>query len=101
MPAIPVHPELERQVRQWRADLDTAMKLEELPLSEEHNRDVAAADFARVFRDYGIAVETLPPAEAAARVAASRIKPDLVLALLTWAEPFIAMPEHKQAPPLA
>ncbi len=86
--------ELERQVRQWRSDLGTSMKLEELFLVEFQNREPAPDEYARIFREYGIDVETLPPSEVAARVARSRIKSDLVVALIDWAGPVHALPEH-------
>src|SRR5262249_37049371 len=44
------------------------------------------AGYARVFRDYGIDVEALSTEEAAARIADSHIKLDLVLALDRWAK---------------
>jgi tetratricopeptide (TPR) repeat protein len=95
--------DLRRRVRQWLTDLETATKLEEilmelmsptvrdrlLPGSTEPEpaaRPGVDAGFARVFREYGIDVETLPTDEAAARIAVSHIKLDLVLALDRWAE---------------
>jgi len=79
--------DLGRRVRQWSTDLDTAAKLEEIRLEsyDLESRERSYSDFAQVFRDYGIDVETLLPEEATARVAASRIKLDLVLALGNWA----------------
>jgi eukaryotic-like serine/threonine-protein kinase len=85
--------ELGRRVRQWATDLDTAAKLEEIRLEsyeigeygnlEEYDRGYA--DYARVFRDYGIDVDALSAEEVTARVAASKVKLDLVLALGSWA----------------
>jgi eukaryotic-like serine/threonine-protein kinase len=79
---------LRRQVRQWGTDLDTAVKLDEIRLEwyDHRDDDRKYADFARAFREYGIDVEALATEEAAARVAASRIKVDLVLTLGSWAE---------------
>jgi tetratricopeptide (TPR) repeat protein len=79
--------ELERRARQWLTDLDTAAKLEEIWLEahEFEYDDRWYADFARAFRECGIDVELLPEKEAAARVAARRIKLDLVMALTSWA----------------
>jgi tetratricopeptide (TPR) repeat protein len=78
---------LARRVRQWLTDLDMAAKLEECRLQNlgKRNHPRMIAGYARLFRDYGIDVETLPTEEAAARVAASAIKLDLALALRTWA----------------
>jgi tetratricopeptide (TPR) repeat protein len=79
---------LEQRVRQWLTDLDTATKLEEIRLEsfgeEDYNR--VDTDYSRAFREYGIEAEALPEAEVTARVAASQIKFDLVLALGNWAE---------------
>jgi tetratricopeptide (TPR) repeat protein len=75
-----------RRVRQWLTDLDTAARLEEIRLEgyDLEDRDRGSADFARVFRAYGIDAEAQTAAEATARVAASRIKLDLVAALGNW-----------------
>jgi eukaryotic-like serine/threonine-protein kinase len=95
--------DLDRRVRQWLADLETATKLEEilmelmsptvrdrlLPGSTEPGpaaRPRVDAGYARVFRNYGIDVEALSTKEAATRIADSQIKLDLVLALDRWAE---------------
>src|SRR5262249_28647132 len=78
-----------RQLRQWLMDLDMAGKLEGVQLEwfEHGDRLRVITDFAKAFRDYGIDVEALPPEEAAARIAASRISADLVLALDDWRRP--------------
>ena len=79
--------ELHRRVQQWFTDLDTAVKLEEIrpEFTETEARDRLYADYARVFREYGIDAEALSTSEAADRIAASQIKLDLVLALDRWA----------------
>jgi tetratricopeptide (TPR) repeat protein/serine/threonine protein kinase len=79
--------DLRQQVRQWVTDLDMAVKLEEIRLEwyEHSDKDRYHADHARAFRDYGIDLKALPTEEAAARMAASRIKLDLVVALGGWA----------------
>jgi tetratricopeptide (TPR) repeat protein/serine/threonine protein kinase len=79
--------QLRQRVRQWLTDLETAAKLEEIRLEgyDLEDRDRWYADHARVFREYGIDVETLSTEEVTARVAASQIKLDLVLALGNWA----------------
>jgi tetratricopeptide (TPR) repeat protein/serine/threonine protein kinase len=76
-----------RRVRQWLIDLDTAAKLQEVELDSQgaQDRDRVYAEFARLFRDYGIDVEALSVDAAAAQVAGSRIKLDLAHALITWA----------------
>ncbi len=73
--------------RSWLADLDMAAKLEEIWLewSDHQDNDRQSVDYARAFREYGIDVEALPTEHAAARVAASGVKVDLVLALNSWA----------------
>jgi tetratricopeptide (TPR) repeat protein len=79
--------ELARRVQQWLTDLDTAGQLEEIRLESFDQNELywGHADYARVFRDYGIDVEALSSEEATARVAASQIRFDLVLALGNWA----------------
>ncbi|MFO0954047.1 MAG: tetratricopeptide repeat protein [Isosphaeraceae bacterium] len=70
----------------WVTDLEMAARLEEIRLGRyDQERDTGYADYARVFREYGLDVETLSVDAAAARVASSRIKPDLTLALDNWA----------------
>jgi tetratricopeptide (TPR) repeat protein len=84
--------ELRRRVRQWRTDLGTAMRLEQIRLDrcplkgEEPVVDWRAADTAYrdEFRAYGLDVEALDPDEAAARIRASTIKDRLVAALDDW-----------------
>jgi len=78
---------LHRRVQQWLTDLDTAAKLEEIRMefTEREPRDRVYAEYARVFRDYGIDVEVFSTEEAAARIANRHIKLDLVLALDRWA----------------
>jgi serine/threonine protein kinase/Tfp pilus assembly protein PilF len=93
--------DLHRRVRQWLADLETAAKLEQIMMefsgpsrrdrprvgsTEPAARVEGDAGYARVFRDYGIDVEALSTEEAAARIADSHIKADLVLALDRWAK---------------
>jgi tetratricopeptide (TPR) repeat protein len=85
------HTRLSPQVRQLGKDLRMRVTLEEIRLTQaavkDNHFDLAGADrlFASAFRDYGIDVDALPPAEAAARVRASRITDDLVAALDAWA----------------
>jgi serine/threonine-protein kinase len=78
---------LHRRVQQRLAELETAAKLEEILLESAGPavRDQAAAEYARAFREYGIDVEALATDEAAARIADSNIRLDLVLALDRWA----------------
>ncbi len=84
--------DLHRRVQQRLTELETAAKLEEI-LTESY-RDRGYAEYARLFRDYGIDVEALPTEEAAARIADSRIKLDLVLALDRWATSLRADPRR-------
>jgi serine/threonine-protein kinase len=84
------HPLLSPQVRQLVKDLRMRVTLEEIRLTQaavkDGHFDLAGADplFALAFRNYGIDVDALPPAEAAARVRASRMAADLVAALDAW-----------------
>ena len=79
--------DLHRRVQQRLTELETAAKLEELltEFKEPPARDREYAEYAQAFRDYGIDVEALSNEEAAARIADSTIKLDLVLALDRWA----------------
>jgi tetratricopeptide (TPR) repeat protein len=79
--------DLKRRVQQRLTELETAAELEEILLeaTEPAAQDRVYAEYARLFREYGIDVEALPAEEAAARIADSRIKLDLVLALDRWA----------------
>ena len=78
---------LRRRVQQRLTELESAAKLEEILIESNAPaiRDQAYAEYARVFRASGIDVEELPTEEAAARIAGSTIKLDLVLALDRWA----------------
>ena len=78
---------LRRRVQQRVAELEAAAKLEDILIESAAPavRDQAYSEYARVFRASGIDVEALPTEEAAARIAASDIKIDLVLALDRWA----------------
>jgi eukaryotic-like serine/threonine-protein kinase len=79
---------LQWRVRNRLTELETAAKLEEILLDEWVGPgvwDQAYGEYARVFQEYGIDVEALSTEEAAARIAESNIKLDLVLALDRWA----------------
>ena len=75
--------ELGRQASEWLAELDMAARLEDWHTSALDRADEleTVAGYARAFREYGIDVEALTSDEAAAAVAARRIRLDLALAL--------------------
>ncbi|HTG49258.1 MAG TPA: serine/threonine-protein kinase, partial [Gemmatimonadales bacterium] len=79
--------ELQRRVREWLADLDMVARLDECR-SQGVDLEWAEAEetYFRAFRDYGIDVEALPPAEAIERIAARPIRVDLAVTLdrLAW-----------------
>ena len=79
--------ELNRRVTQKIKELETASQLEEIILDQSSSStlDRGYADYARVFREFGVDVEALQVEEAAARISSSKIKLDLVLALNRWA----------------
>jgi serine/threonine-protein kinase len=83
--------ELARRVRQARADREAVARLDEIRLTEVEIKDGAfdrgraAPAYAAAFRRYGIDVEALAPAEAAERVRASAVRPQLTAALDDWA----------------
>ncbi|QDU21324.1 serine/threonine-protein kinase [Urbifossiella limnaea] len=78
---------LRRRVEQRLVELTSAARLEEILIDSAALglRDQGYAEYARVFQASGIDVGALPPEAAAARVAESNIKLDLVLALDRWA----------------
>ena len=83
--------ELVERVRQARKDLDMVAELEETPLLEtqihEGGFDLAGVleGYGKAFQKYGIDVEIMEPAEAAARIRASDIGEQLIVALDGWA----------------
>jgi serine/threonine protein kinase/Tfp pilus assembly protein PilF len=82
---------LSTRVREVRKDLEMVLRLEAiwLPSGADYpNHDVWGEDasYALAFREYGIDVETLEPAEAAERVRARTICRELTVALDTWAD---------------
>ena len=83
--------ELRQRVRDFRADLEMVRVVEEVRLREtevHHEKfDTAGKDLAylNAFRDLGIDVVTLDPAEAAQRVRARCIPVELAAALDDWA----------------
>src|SRR5262249_27775505 len=80
--------ELAARVRETRKDLEMVLRLEEIrvPLGRDFVAWQADAPYARAFRDYGIDVETLEPAEAGRRIRARPIRRELTAALDTWAQ---------------
>jgi tetratricopeptide (TPR) repeat protein len=78
---------LRQRVRELRKDLEMVLRLEEiwLPRARDDSRWVDAS-YAEAFRAYGIDVEALEPAEAAARIRARSIWLELAVALDCWAD---------------
>jgi serine/threonine protein kinase/Flp pilus assembly protein TadD len=89
--------EVRQQVERRLADLEMAMRLEELRIEWLGFRDPATtyAACARAFREYGIDIDALTQEEAVRRTTASRIKLDLVLALGWWASLLETDPKRK------
>jgi serine/threonine-protein kinase len=84
-------PELGRQLLDVGRDLEMAATLEEVRI---RRADVvegrlavsrAAAEYARAFRDYGIDIDALDPAQAAERIRERAIRAELAAALDDWA----------------
>jgi serine/threonine protein kinase/tetratricopeptide (TPR) repeat protein len=82
--------ELRARVQVMRNDLEMVLCLEGIRLQRhvvntgtEHDPRTEAT-YARVFRDYGIDVESLPAGEAAERIRARPIRVELVLGLDDW-----------------
>jgi tetratricopeptide (TPR) repeat protein len=84
---------LRRRVRQVVTDLEMVVRLEDIRLRtrstwKDSSFDVAGADqeYASAFRDYGIDVEALSPAEAGRQLQARAVRVELAAALDDWAE---------------
>ena len=86
--------DLRRRVRDLRADLEMVETLEEVRLQgaevkvEEDRFELERTDpiYEKTFRDYGIDVVALDPAEAAERIQARNVPVELAAALDDWAE---------------
>jgi tetratricopeptide (TPR) repeat protein len=83
--------ELGWRVAQLRTDVDMATRLEAIRLESaatvkdgHFDWEEVALRYAAAFRDYGIEVGQLDPGEAAARIAVSEIREQLVTALDDW-----------------
>jgi tetratricopeptide (TPR) repeat protein/serine/threonine protein kinase len=82
--------ELGRRVRQMRADVDMGARLEAIRLERADVRDEhfdvagAAARYAEAFSAYGLDMGQLDPDKAAARIAVSAIRKQLIAALDDW-----------------
>jgi serine/threonine protein kinase/Flp pilus assembly protein TadD len=87
------HEELRRRVWQVAADLTMVARLEDIRLRtfslwKDYSFDYAWSDqeYARAFRDYGIDVGAIPPAEAARQLQARAVRVELAAGLDDWAE---------------
>ncbi len=85
-------PELTARVGQWRNDLETVVRLEEIRLSDSNRalahwsaRPTGHEDYLREFHALGIDVNALPVEEAASRIRSRVIRDQLVAALDDWA----------------
>jgi eukaryotic-like serine/threonine-protein kinase len=77
--------ESQRQLRDWLADLDMVARLEDIRFRWQDWVRPGALDYPEAFRSYGIDMDALTPAEAAARIVARPIRVDLAVALDLWA----------------
>jgi tetratricopeptide (TPR) repeat protein len=83
-------PELGREFSELCQDLEMAARLEEIRAHEPTHQagqfdwGRLTHEFAQAFRDFGIDVEALSPAEAAERIRARSISEELVAALDYW-----------------
>jgi tetratricopeptide (TPR) repeat protein len=83
--------ERRRRVRELLADLEMVERLEEVRLRQAERNEGHSdfrggdADYAAAFREYGLDVEALTPAEAAARIRERPIQNKLAAALDHWA----------------
>jgi tRNA A-37 threonylcarbamoyl transferase component Bud32 len=81
--------DLQQRVRQARADLEMVERLEGVLLLEtftagKHENALADAGYGRAFREYGLDLLAVEPAEAAERIKAAAIRDQLVTALDDW-----------------
>jgi tetratricopeptide (TPR) repeat protein len=84
---------LRRRVRELLNDLEMVLRLEEIWSPQAKHGTEAAYDhrwadasYAEAFREYGIDVEALEPAEAARRIRTRSIRLELAAALDRWAD---------------
>jgi serine/threonine protein kinase/Tfp pilus assembly protein PilF len=84
---------LRRRVRELQNDLKMVLRLEEIFFPRAYHGTEGAYDsrwadasYAEAFREYGIDVEALEPAEAARRIRARTIRLELAAALDSWAD---------------
>src|SRR5262249_37863038 len=84
---------LRGRVREMVKDLEMVLRLEEIWLLRARRGAVAVDDapwgdasYSRAFREYGIDVDALEPAEAARRIRARSIRLELAVALDSWAD---------------
>jgi serine/threonine protein kinase/cytochrome c-type biogenesis protein CcmH/NrfG len=83
--------ELHGRLGRLRKEVEMALRLEEIRVPGAGTDPATAgpakrfASYARAFRDFGIDVEALEPAEAAARIRARTIWLELTMALDNWA----------------
>jgi serine/threonine protein kinase/tetratricopeptide (TPR) repeat protein len=96
--------ELRQRVDAVRKDLEMVLRLEEIRFprlggGSEGDWDEAAMDggFARAFREYGIDVDTLEPAEGGERIRARPIRHELAVALDRWVEVRATLAERNRA----
>jgi serine/threonine-protein kinase len=91
--------DIRQRAAEVKNDLEMALRLEEIRLPDAVSSTKTAeqntatdARLSRAFRDYGIDMEALEPADAAERVRASSIRQELVLALDHWVKTRTSMP---------
>jgi tetratricopeptide (TPR) repeat protein/serine/threonine protein kinase len=85
---VAIDPGLARQVEELDQDLEMARRLEEAwvhPRKGDNDRKRMHAAYAAAFAWYGLDVDRLDPGEAAARMRARSIRPQLAAALDQWA----------------
>jgi len=79
---------VERRARKWIKDVNMVATLEEIHTRQGEDWGALAGkstEVNRAFREYGIDIEALAPAEAAARITARPIHVDLAVSLDRWA----------------
>jgi serine/threonine protein kinase/tetratricopeptide (TPR) repeat protein len=97
--------ELLRHVEELHRDLEMVLRVEAIRLPDlvggpEGDQDYVATDasMAQAFRDYGIDVESLPPAEVGERIRSRRTHRELIVALDHWVKVRTSMAEINRKP---
>ena len=98
------NPKLEKNIGQWRIDLDALARLENIRLAYQNSqqegwgfRPAALTGYEQEFRSLGIDIDVMAVDEAAARIRARAICNELIAALDDWTDVRAQSAENKSA----